>query len=58
MDDKNVLRFKWASRILMGVSGLVAICGPVFPAHAQYLTLAVGISAFAARWCEQQIPAR
>ena len=61
MTPQTISRFKWASRILMLVSGALAIVAAsdsVPSAVAQYTSLAVAVLAFAARWAEQQIPAR
>lgn len=52
-------KFKLASRILAGLSGLLALALPttVIPAVAiPWLGFAVAALMYASRWCEQQLP--
>lgn len=52
-------KFQLASKILAGLSGLLAIIMPfaiIPPAAVPYMGAAVAALMYAARWCEQQLP--
>lgn len=61
MTIKMTRRFRWASDILAGISGLLALgaVSKVVPlAYAPWIALGVAATGYAAKWFEQQIPAR
>lgn len=60
MTDKQQSRWRWAGRILIfmaGVAGILAAANQVPTAIKEWAALAVALLGFAARWCEQQLPA-
>jgi hypothetical protein len=61
MNEKTITRFRWASRILglLGLLGGILAAAKQLPGEVQhYAALATALLIGAARWCEQQIPAR
>jgi hypothetical protein len=59
--DKTISRFQWASRVLalLGLlGGIVTAADWLAPEVVRWSALATALMLAAARWCEQQIPAR
>jgi hypothetical protein len=60
MTETQQSRWRWAGRILIGlagVAGILAAANQVPMMIKEWAALAVALLGFAARWCEQQLPA-